>query len=1086
MALLSTLLEILNSTPAGALITSVVVTDSGYNNLDDTAVATSNSFIKIIGSGFSSNSNVFIGNIQVPSANVTYTSSTELRVALPNITIGTDSTVSVFNSTGSGGIYASRVLSSGFPTVTTSSYLNNSQLVSTQLLATGDGTLTYALNSGSSLPAGVTLSANGLISGTATGDSTTTFTVLVSDSQNQTTQQNITLVIFIGDTYFNYTPLLLQADNTSNNATNNSFVDSSNNYNIVTSAGTPIQGSINPFGVGNWSNSFSATSQYLSTSSSVTTTMSGSYTVEAWVYLNVLPTGSQPLNNDNILSAASSGGSWQVWSIASTGYSILTRNGASYVTMPGTIPTVQTWNHIAFVYNATTSIITVYLNGNSVANTSMSGTWDTSATQMFIGGGPQTGSNQQGALNGYISNLRVLNGTALYNSNFTPSTTPLTAIANTVLLTCQSNRFIDNSNNALTITPVGSPTIDRFNPFDVKGTSYEVSANTFAGSTSFSGTGQYLDFDGANLALGTGDFTIEMWIYANSYGQGGADSRLAGSQNNGNAGWQMAIRNSGTINFGSWSTATDSTSLAPVQTWNHIAWTRQSGVEKLYINGALSNTVTRSLNMTTTATSIGRVYSTTNLWNGYVSNFRIVKGTAIYTSAFTPSTTPLTAVANTVFLTCQNSQVITDESTSKYSITKTGTPQQTLKKPFTLTDTSTANTVYSGSYYFNGSSDYLYAPNSVFNIGSSTDFTIEMWIYPRSIGAEHYVIGSYSGGTSTNWIIRLGTDLTPNLYQYPLIDGATSGVFNTALKINAWSHLVVSRTGSTTYGFVNGVLAMTRTGSAYALSSLGNPIYIGTAYSSGTRFTGYISNLRLTTGSNLYTSAFTPPTAPLQPIANTSLLLSGTNAGIYDATLQNNIQTVGDIHVRTNVTKYGTGSMFFDGNGDGLNFPSINLGAGNLTVEWWGYQNSNLTYFNQDNVYAGEIFAGSSTGALGIITYSGSQSAATNIWVYVYGVSTVFQPAISISLNQWNHFALTRSGGSWRMFVNGIQVGTTSTTNGSYNLVDNKTIGWRNLASNFNYFPGYIDDFRITKGYARYTGNFDVPTRSFFGQSRSN
>jgi hypothetical protein len=71
------------------------------------------------------------------------------------------------------------------------------------------------------------------------------------------------------------------------------------------------------------------------------------------------------------------------------------------------------------------------------------------------------------------------------------------------------------------------------------------------------------------------------------------------------------------------------------------------------------------------------------------------------------------------------------------------------------------------------------------------------------------------------------------------------------------------------------------------------------------------------------------------------------------------------------------------------------------------------------------------------------------------------------------------------MFVNGTQVGTTSTTNGSYNLVDNKTIGWRNLASNFNYFPGYIDDFRITKGYARYTGNFDVPTRSFFGQSRS-
>jgi len=142
---------------SGPVITSVVVTDSGYSNLDDTAIATSNSFIKIIGSGFTANSNVFIGNIQVPAANVTFTGTTELRVALPNITLGTDSTVSVFNSTGSGGIYASRILSSGFPTVTTSAYSSSTLTINTQLLATGDGSLTYSLKSGSSLPTGLTL-----------------------------------------------------------------------------------------------------------------------------------------------------------------------------------------------------------------------------------------------------------------------------------------------------------------------------------------------------------------------------------------------------------------------------------------------------------------------------------------------------------------------------------------------------------------------------------------------------------------------------------------------------------------------------------------------------------------------------------------------------------------------------------------------------------------------------------------------------------------------------------------------------------------------------------------------------------------
>jgi hypothetical protein len=211
-------------------------------------------------------------------------------------------------------------------------------------------------------------------------------------------------------------------------------------------------------------------------------------------------------------------------------------------------------------------------------------------------------------------------------------------------------------------------------------------------------------------------------------------------------------------------------------------------------------------------------------------------------------------------------------------------------------------------------------------------------------------------------------------------------------------------------------------------------------------------------------------------VANTNLLLSGNNAGIIDGTMQNNLITVGDVKISTTQSKFGGSSIFFDGNGDGLSFPSINLGTGNLTVEWWGYQNSNLTYLNGDSVYAGDIFAGSSTGALGIFTYSASQSVATNIWVYIYGVATVFQPSISISLNQWNHFALTRASGSWRMFVNGTQVGTTSTTQGSYNLVDNKTIGYRNVASNFGYFPGYIDDLRITKGYARYTTTFTPPT----------
>jgi hypothetical protein len=56
----------------GPSISSIVVTDSGYNNLDDTAAATSNSYIRILGSNFTSTANVFLNGTMVPTANVTF------------------------------------------------------------------------------------------------------------------------------------------------------------------------------------------------------------------------------------------------------------------------------------------------------------------------------------------------------------------------------------------------------------------------------------------------------------------------------------------------------------------------------------------------------------------------------------------------------------------------------------------------------------------------------------------------------------------------------------------------------------------------------------------------------------------------------------------------------------------------------------------------------------------------------------------------------------------------------------------------------------------------------------------------------
>ena len=129
-------------------ITSYTVTDSSYNNLDDTAVGTTGGYIKINGTGFANTATVYINGSSVSN---TYISTTEIRAVVPALAAGTY-TIWVF--VGSVGAAYASFVTSGFPSWTSTSYISNSQTVSVQLLATGDGTLTYSLYSGT-LPSGL-------------------------------------------------------------------------------------------------------------------------------------------------------------------------------------------------------------------------------------------------------------------------------------------------------------------------------------------------------------------------------------------------------------------------------------------------------------------------------------------------------------------------------------------------------------------------------------------------------------------------------------------------------------------------------------------------------------------------------------------------------------------------------------------------------------------------------------------------------------------------------------------------------------------------------------------------------------------
>jgi hypothetical protein len=226
----------------------------------------------------------------------------------------------------------------------------------------------------------------------------------------------------------------------------------------------------------------------------------------------------------------------------------------------------------------------------------------------------------------------------------------------------------------------------------------------------------------------------------------------------------------------------------------------------------------------------------------------------------------------------------------------------------------------------------------------------------------------------------------------------------------------------------------------------------------------YLSGLRLVIGQTLYTSAFTPPTAPLVPTQNTSLLLLGTNTGIQDATGKNDIITVGSAMTQANTVKYGTGAMYFDGSGSSIYAPSnpkFGFGTGNFTIEFWLYLNATTTQ---------TIFSEISTGSTQVVPHI-YYSNASGIRYFVNGVDVITGGALSTGT--WYHIAVCRSSGSTKMFINGTQTGSTYTDSNNYLASTPIILGDYDIpptgASTLN---GYLDDLRITKGIARYTANF--------------
>ena len=198
--------------------------------------------------------------------------------------------------------------------------------------------------------------------------------------------------------------------------------------------------------------------------------------------------------------------------------------------------------------------------------------------------------------------------------------------------------------------------------------------NAYRGSVFFSrgtASSQSDSFNFSGIAIGTSDFTIEGWLYKTKTGNYPVifDTRESGNSDAG--GFFLGTNSDDYFYFYTQSTNAIKQTIISNFSWYHFALVRTGGTTTLYLNGQVSGTYSDSNNYSNDITKLGTSQQYTggvqNNWNwgGYLSNIRIVVGSAVYTSAFTPPTSELKAISNTKLLCCQNSDDPTQEETGR-------------------------------------------------------------------------------------------------------------------------------------------------------------------------------------------------------------------------------------------------------------------------------------------------------------------------------------------------------------------------------------------------------------------------------------
>ena len=262
------------------------------------------------------------------------------------------------------------------------------------------------------------------------------------------------------------------------------------------------------------------------------------------------------------------------------------------------------------------------------------------------------------------------------------------------------------------------------------------------GSVEFDGNGDWISVaESEDFNFGTGDFTVEFWIYWDGFNTGGTRGvQLTSAVTNGI--WIGQVNTTDYV-LRSYGNANHLTvSLPPLNEWHHIAVTRKDSTARFFVNGKLGASGSVTHNFVKHAITIGSDESSGHT-NGYISNVRMLKGTGLYTSDFTPPTHALEVIGDTVLLCCNNPDSAGAEATGK-TITVNGDAAASTVSPG-LTRDFTSGTEFSGVTVFDTQGYFVPPSGTTEQRGRGRGFFAGGGTTPNYTNAIDFITISSSG-----------------------------------------------------------------------------------------------------------------------------------------------------------------------------------------------------------------------------------------------------------------------------------------------------------------------------------------------------